>query len=83
MSKRLEPGITHELTFRITDAKTVPALYPESPEFIEMPRVFATGFMVGCRSLRRGRGNRQTLDRVRSSVKDSPDRFQPNQMGSY
>jgi fluoroacetyl-CoA thioesterase len=25
----------------------VPALYPESPEFREMPEVFATGFMVG------------------------------------
>jgi fluoroacetyl-CoA thioesterase len=25
----------------------VPALYPESPEFQEMPAVFATGFMVG------------------------------------
>jgi len=25
----------------------VPALYPEAPEFLEMPKVFATGFMVG------------------------------------
>jgi fluoroacetyl-CoA thioesterase len=25
----------------------VPALYPESAEFQEMPRVFATGFLVG------------------------------------
>ena len=25
----------------------VPALYPEAPEFQEMPQVFATGFMVG------------------------------------
>ena len=25
----------------------VPALYPEAPEFQEMPLVFATGFMVG------------------------------------
>ena len=27
--------------------KTVPHLYPESPEFAAMPEVFATGFMVG------------------------------------
>jgi fluoroacetyl-CoA thioesterase len=25
----------------------VPHLYPEAPEFVEMPTVFATGFMVG------------------------------------
>ena len=28
-------------------SKTVPALYPESPEFVAMPEVFATGFLVG------------------------------------
>ena len=27
--------------------KTVPALYPESEDFVAMPDVFATGFMVG------------------------------------
>jgi fluoroacetyl-CoA thioesterase len=27
--------------------KTVPHLYPESPDFLAMPEVFATGFMVG------------------------------------
>ena len=27
--------------------KTVPALYPESDEFVAMPEVFATGFLVG------------------------------------
>jgi len=43
----LKPGIEHELRFRVTDSKTVPALYPESPQFREMPEVFATGFMVG------------------------------------
>jgi len=25
----------------------VPALYPEAPEFVAMPEVFATGFLVG------------------------------------
>jgi fluoroacetyl-CoA thioesterase len=28
-------------------SKTVPALYPESEEFLAMPEVFATGFLVG------------------------------------
>ena len=43
----LKPGIEHQFRFRLPDTKTVPALYPESPEFQEMPEVFATGFMVG------------------------------------
>jgi fluoroacetyl-CoA thioesterase len=47
MKETLCPGIEHEFRFRVPDAKTVPALYPESPEFQLMPRVFATGFMVG------------------------------------
>lgn len=33
--------------FTITEAKTVPALYPEAAEFLAMPKVFATGFLVG------------------------------------
>ena len=47
MKESLVPGIEHEFTYRITEAKTVPALYPEAEEFQEMPEVFATGFMVG------------------------------------
>lgn len=43
----LKPGIEHEFRYRVPESKTVPALYPESPEFQEMPEVFATGFMVG------------------------------------
>jgi fluoroacetyl-CoA thioesterase len=31
----------------VPETKTVPHLYPESPEFQQMPRVLATGFMVG------------------------------------
>ena len=41
------PGITHSHRFTVTEAKTVPGLYPESPDFVAMPKVFATGFMVG------------------------------------
>ena len=47
MKPTLVPGVRHVLTYTVTDAKTVPALYPESPDFQEMPAVFATGFMVG------------------------------------
>ncbi|HAG07164.1 MAG: hypothetical protein XD69_0205 [Clostridia bacterium 62_21] len=47
MKESLQPGLQHELKFRIPIHKTVPALYPESPEFQAMPEVFATGFMVG------------------------------------
>ena len=47
MKDTLKPGIESEFTFLIPESKTVPALYPESTEFHEMPEVFATGFMVG------------------------------------
>ena len=47
MKATLIPGICYEHTFLVPTSKTVPALYPESPEFLAMPEVFATGFMVG------------------------------------
>jgi len=47
MKDTLKPGIESGFTFRIPESKTVPALYPESAEFQEMPEVFATGFLVG------------------------------------
>jgi len=47
MKESLKIGIESEFTFRIPETKTVPALYPESAEFQEMPEVFATGYMVG------------------------------------
>jgi fluoroacetyl-CoA thioesterase len=47
MKASLKAGLTHRLTFRVPENKTVPHLYPESPEFLAMPNVFATGFMVG------------------------------------
>jgi len=47
MKDTLKPGIKYEFKFRLPESKTVPALYPESPEFQMMPKVFATGFMVG------------------------------------
>jgi len=47
MRDTLKPGIEHELKFRVPETKTVPHLYPEAPEFQAMPRVFATGYLVG------------------------------------
>jgi fluoroacetyl-CoA thioesterase len=43
----LAPGLEGEVRFVVTEAKTVPALYPEAPGFVSMPAVFATGYMVG------------------------------------
>jgi fluoroacetyl-CoA thioesterase len=43
----LKPGLSHEFSFKVHENKTVPRLYPESPEFTVMPRVLATGFMIG------------------------------------
>lgn len=47
MKNTLKPGDKTQFAFRIPAEKTVPHLYPEAPEFREMPTVFATGFMVG------------------------------------
>lgn len=47
MKNSLKPGLTRTHRFTVTDAKTVPSLYPESDVIAAMPRVFATGFMVG------------------------------------
>jgi len=47
MKETLKPGIRYEHKFVVPQSKTVPALYPESEEFMAMPEVFATGFLVG------------------------------------
>jgi fluoroacetyl-CoA thioesterase len=47
MKDSLKPGLTFEFKFTVPENKTVPHLYPESPEFQVMPKVLATGFMVG------------------------------------
>jgi len=47
MKETLKPGIRYEHKFVVPLSKTVPALYPESEEFVAMPEVFATGFLVG------------------------------------
>jgi fluoroacetyl-CoA thioesterase len=47
MKPTLVPGIEYEMQYAVPPTKTVPALYPESAEFQEMPEVFATGYLVG------------------------------------
>ena len=47
MKNSLQVGLTHTFKFKVPENKTVPHLYPESPEFQVMPNVLATGFMVG------------------------------------
>lgn len=47
MKPTLRPGIRHQHKFKVPPSKTVPALYPESEDFLAMPEVFATGFLVG------------------------------------
>jgi len=47
MKNSLRPGLTYTFNFKVPENKTVPHLYPESSEFQAMPKVLATGFMVG------------------------------------
>ena len=47
MKNSLQPGLSHELRYVVPPGKTVPGLYPEAPEFLVMPEVLATGFLVG------------------------------------
>jgi len=47
MKESMRPGLEYTHTYRVPENKTVPHLYPESEIFQEMPKVFATGFMVG------------------------------------
>lgn len=47
MKDTLKVGIQYTHQFVVPQSKTVPALYPEADEFLAMPEVFATGFLVG------------------------------------
>lgn len=47
MKDSLKPGLTFEFRYQVPEGRTVPFLLPESPEFGAMPRVLATGYMVG------------------------------------
>ena len=43
----MNPVAKHTFQYVVPAGKTVPHLYPDAPEFVAMPAVFATGFMVG------------------------------------
>jgi len=47
MKETLKSGIRYVHKITVPQSKTVPALYPEAEEFLAMPEVFATGFLVG------------------------------------
>ncbi|MBN8967664.1 MAG: thioesterase family protein [Rhizobiales bacterium] len=47
MRSTLKIGMKHRFTYQVPDDKTVPHLYPEAADFQTMPRVFATGYLVG------------------------------------
>jgi fluoroacetyl-CoA thioesterase len=43
----LRIGDRHVFSYVVPDDKTVQHLYPESPDWQDMPHVFATGYLVG------------------------------------
>ncbi len=47
MKPTLKVGDKIEFSYRVPAEKTVPHLFPEAHDFQQMPKVFATGFMVG------------------------------------
>ena len=47
MDNSLQSGLIFEFKYKVPENKTVPYLYPDLPTGGEMPKVFATGFMVG------------------------------------
>jgi fluoroacetyl-CoA thioesterase len=47
MKDSLKPGLSFGFDFVVPENRTVPYLLPESAEFQQMPRVLASGFMVG------------------------------------
>lgn len=47
MKDSIKIGIKYSHQLVVSPAQTVPALYPQTTEFIDMPSVFATGYLVG------------------------------------
>lgn len=47
MKSSLAPGLAHRFEFTVPATKTVSHLYPEAESFQQMPRVLATGYLVG------------------------------------
>ena len=47
MRESLKSVLMFRFQYTVPEDKTVPHLYPEAPELQHMPKVLATGFMVG------------------------------------
>ncbi|MBU1275005.1 MAG: thioesterase family protein [Proteobacteria bacterium] len=47
MRDSLKSGLSFIFEYKVPPERTVPCLLPESPEFQQMPRVLATGYMIG------------------------------------
>ncbi|MCP3927303.1 MAG: thioesterase family protein [Desulfobacterales bacterium] len=62
MKKELKTGMTFEFTQVINENKTVPYIFPEIEETHVMPRVLATGFMIGLFELACVRALKEYLD---------------------
>jgi fluoroacetyl-CoA thioesterase len=46
MRTSLQRGLQGTFRYRVPESKTVPFIYPEATDFQQMPKVFATGYMV-------------------------------------
>ena len=46
MKPTLKAGLKHSFAYKVPENKTVPYTYPESDIIANMPKVFATGFMI-------------------------------------
>ncbi len=47
MTDTLQSGMTFEFNYRVSETRTVPYLLPDIEEGAVMPKVLATGYMVG------------------------------------
>lgn len=82
MKDTIKVGDTDTFRYVVANNKTVPDLYPESDDYQIMPRVFATGFMVGLlewtaiialrRVLDEGEGSLGTLVDIKHSAPTPP-----------
>jgi fluoroacetyl-CoA thioesterase len=46
MKPTLTAGLRHSFSYTVPENKTVPFTFPDSPILANMPKVFATGFMI-------------------------------------
>lgn len=47
MKETLQPGLNFTFSYQVPENKTVPFFLPEASEFQKMPKVLASGFMIG------------------------------------